>query len=59
MIISVDGEQKCLTNSTLLYEKAFKNQTVGKLLKLIKKIYKTPVANIIFNDEKLNIFILK
>ena len=59
MIISIDAE-KAFENSTLIYDKSSPEMGIeGTYLDIIKAIYNKPIANIIFNGEKLKAFPLR
>ena len=61
MIISADAEKK-LTKSnsySLLKKTLSKLRIKGNYFKSVKSIYKGPMANIIFDGERLNVFILR
>jgi hypothetical protein len=60
LIISIDAEKVFDKIHHHFMIKALRKLAIeGKYLNIIKAMYKKPIANIIFNSEKLKPFLLK
>lgn len=59
MIISTDPEIAFDKNPIPIMIKTLNKQEEGNLLKLIKNINKSPLANTIIKDERLNMFLVR